>query len=290
MDNVEAQIAERVARLYPREFGALEEFCRRHSSFVDERIARFDREVQFYLAYLDHAERLSGGEISFTYPAMSATSRDVTVEHGVDIALATKLVREGAPVVGNDFSLGGRERIVVVTGPNQGGKTTFARMFAQLHYLGGLGVPVPARSARLFLPDEVFTHFEREEDIRNLRGKLEDDLVRIREILDRATSDSVLTLNEAFASTTLDDARYLGAEVLERVTSLGCLAVWVTFVDELSRLNDSIVSMVATVEPDDPSKRTFKVVRRPADGRAYAWALAEKYGLSYEGLKERIRR
>jgi DNA mismatch repair protein MutS len=288
MDHVEARIVQFVAQLNPDEFRALDEFCLRHDDFLDHRVARFDREVQFYLAYVDYAERVEAAQVAFTYPTVSVSSKEISVEDGCDIALAAKLASEGENVVANDFFLQEPERILVVTGPNQGGKTTFARMFGQLHYLASLGVPVPARSARLFLPGRVFTHFEKEEDIRTLRGKLDDELVRIREVLEQATGDSVVTLNEAFASTTLGDAVYLGTEVLTRITDLGCLAVWVTFVDELASLNEATASMVACVAADDPSRRTFKIVRRPADGRAYAWALADKYGLSYERLRSRI--
>ena len=287
MDHVEAQIAERVARLYPKEFAALTAFCADHIGFVDSVLARFDREVQFYLAYLDFTDRCSKAGGSFSFPRFAA-GKDCAVEGGFDVALAAKIAGEGGQVVCNDFTLSEERRLIVVTGPNQGGKTTFARMFGQLFSLAALGVPVPARRARVFLPDQVFTHFEHQEDISTLRGKLEDELVRVRDILDVATDSSVIVVNEIFASTTLDDAVALGTKVLTEVIERGCAALFVTFVDELATLNEAVTSMVAEVDPNDPTRRTFKVLARPADGRAYALALAGKYGLTYDQLVERV--
>jgi len=279
-------ILDRIARLYPDTFGALDAFCERHADFVDPTIAAFDREVQFYLGYLEFADRLRADGLALCYPELSDGREEV--RDTFDVALAWRRVAQGVPVVPNDVHLDGPERVIVVTGPNQGGKTTFARAFGQIHYLASLGCPVAGSSAMLPLADRVLTHFGREERLADQRSRLEEELLRMRALLDQATPRSVLVLNEVFSSTTLVDAVFLSTEVIRRIEGLDLVCLWVTFVDELASVGEATVSMVGNVLPDDPTVRTFKITRRPAEGRAYAAAIAAKYGVSYERLKERL--
>lgn len=289
-NHIQEQIVELVARLHPDLFRFLLTYRRTHGAFLDPVVAQFDREIQFYLSYLAYIEPLNASGLTFCYPEVSADSRETEVEETFDIALAAKLARENRRVVCNDFRLGPGERIFVVSGPNQGGKTTFARTVGQLHYLGWLGCPVPGRKARLFLGDRIFAHFEKQEVVEDLHGKLQEELLRVHAIVQEATDRSIVIMNESLASTTAEDSLFLGREVIGRLIQIGALAVYVTFVDELSRLDATVVSMVSTVVPENPAERTFKVVRKPADGRAYALAIAEKHGLTPQSIKGRVER
>lgn len=290
MGHVEEKILDRVAKLYPQAFAQLSDFCTRNAGFVEPVIARFEREICFYLAYLGFMRPFTAAGLTFSYATVTAEPGVARAEGAFDLALAIKLVSDDTPVVGNDFRLSGAERVFVVTGPNQGGKTTFARMIGQCAYLAALGCQVPATGAAFTLPDAIYTHFERRESLSTLRGKLDDELVRIHDILSRATAASIIVMNESFASTTVDDALLIGAAVLRRIIALRCVAVYVTFLDELANSDPTCVSMVGEVAPDDPTRRTFEFTRRPADGLAYAAALAHKYRLDHDVLRRRISR
>ncbi|QLL10256.1 MutS-related protein [Mycobacterium vicinigordonae] len=290
MNHVEEQILECVAKLHPETFTLLDSYCRRHEHFIEPVIARFEHEIHFYLSYLAFVDRLTAAGLRFCYPDLTDEPGAMEVGDAFDLALAINTLQEQDHPVTNNFSLSGSERIFVVTGPNQGGKTTFARTIGQCAYLAALGCPIPASRARLTLPDQIFTHFERQEDLSTLHGKLDNELVRIHDILSRATDTSIVIMNESFSSTTVNDALLIGREVLGRIIALHCVAVYVSFLDELSALDPVCVSMVGEVAPDDPTQRTFKFSRRPADGLAYAAALADKYGLSYGALTRRISR
>ncbi|MGH7094876.1 MAG: MutS-related protein, partial [Stellaceae bacterium] len=288
INHIEAQILDRVALLYPTVFGQLGEFCGEMAEFRDRTIVVFDREVQFYSAYLAYIGSLRKAGVSFCFPKLTEERGDMFGKDAFDLALAGRLAERGETPVGNDFHLRGEERIIVISGPNQGGKTTFARLFGQLHYLAGLGCPIPGSSARLILVDKLFTHFERREKMTDLRGKLQDDLIRIHRILEEATPRSVVVMNEIFSSTALQDAIALGKKIAADIMRLDLYCVWVTFIDELSFLGNKTVSMTSTVKPESAAARTFKIVRRPADGLAYAMSIVEKYWLTYEMVKERV--
>ncbi len=288
MNHVEANVVGLVAKLYPEQFVALDNYFSCHQDFFDPIIRRFEREVQFYLSYLEYLNRFRIAGLSFCYPHVTRRTKEIFAVDTFDIALASKLTSERATVVTNDFFLKGAERIFVVSGPNQGGKTTFARMLGQLHHLACIGYLVPGTEANLYLYDQLFVQFEREENLENRTGKLEDELVRIKDTLAKVTPDSIVVLNEIFASTTMQDAVFLGTKVMDRLIELDVLGVFVTFVEELASLAPSTVSMVSTIVPDDPLERTYKVIRRQADGLAYAFAIAEKFGVTYEDLKRRV--
>ena len=285
MSHVEAEIIEFVRKIHPDPFDELDDFLKDHGEFLDDCILNFERDSRFYISYLDFIEPIKKKGLEFCYPEVVEDPTDTFARDIFDVVLALRSKR----VVTNDFRLERDERIIVVTGPNQGGKTTFARAFGQVHYLSSLGLPIPASSARLMVPDEIFTHFERKEDVREQRSKLENDLIRIREILEKVSRRSVVIFNEPLSSAALRDAVVMGEKILEKFAHVGSVLVWVTFVDELSRY-EGVVSMVALVDPDDPSVRTFRIVRKPSNGLAYAISIAKKYGLTYKSVKERVGR
>ncbi|WP_169812615.1 MutS-related protein [Nocardia acidivorans] len=289
MNEVEEQVIAAVAELYPAPFAHLARHTGRYRDLIDATVARFDAEIRFYLDYLRFSRGLADRGMPFCYPEVTARFDGVLVEGGFDAALGFDLATRRKIAVRNDFRLDGTERVITVTGPNQGGKSTFARMVGQTVYLASLGCPVPGTRARIMLPDRVFTHFVQEDEIDDPHGALAQELERMHAILEHLTDRSVVVLNESFSTTTASDAATIGGAVIGRIAERGATAVFVTFLEELATARPEVVSMVAGVETADDPVRTFRIERRAPDGLAYAAAVAQRHGLTYDEIRARLR-
>ncbi len=285
--HVEAAIVELVAKFHPDQFNKLKEFYNKRSNFMDDTISRFIHEIFFYINYLKYIRPMEESGLHFCIPDIKGNTGNMHCIEFFDLALADKLVGHKQIPVTNNININAGSSIVVVTGPNNGGKTTFARSFGQLHYLTLLGLPVPGKCASIFHVDKIFSHFERSENPEDNMGRLEEELERLHEILENATGDSLIVINELLSSTTLKDGIEIGKNIIERIRKKKVLCMYVTFIHELAEL-PGVVSYVSQVDSNNPEKRTYKILPRRANGMAYAMALAKKYGLTYEFLKERI--
>ena len=288
LNHIEEQVLEGVAKLYPRVFARLRAFSEEYQNFWDDGLRELEKGVAFYLSYYDYTTPARKASVTFSFadPAEGAPS---WAKGAVELGLTLKLLQQGAKAVANDFEFHEEAAALLVTGPNQAGKTTFARMVGQLHYLNALGLDVPAERARLSLPGHYLSHFPRREDAADLKSRLEKDLERFRYLLQRAGPHSLAILNEPFTSATQEDALRLSRALLQRLIDKKTPLVWVAFLDELARL-PGVVSLAAQVDEADPTIRTYKILPGRPSGRAYVQALVRKYGLTSENIAEELSR
>jgi DNA mismatch repair ATPase MutS len=210
-------------------------------------------ELAFYIGCLNLREQLAKKGQPISFPTSAALGeRKLTFAGLYDVCLTFTTDRR---VVGNDLQADGRD-FVIVTGANQGGKTTFLRSLGLAQLMMQCGMFVPAESFSANLCSHLFTHFRREEDISMRSGKLDEELSRCSEIVDRITPDAVVLFNESFASTNEREgseiARQITSALLERRVKIG-------FVTHLYDFARSVY--------DKPAETTvFLRAERQADG------------------------
>ena len=155
-------------------------------------------ELAFYVDCLNLHEELSrmGEPTSFPVP-VGPHERRHSVRGLYDVCLALTMKRR---VVGNDMNADGNN-LVIITGANQGGKSTFLRGIGLAQLMMQCGMFVPAEFYSSNVCDGLFTHYKREEDTTMKSGKLDEELSRMSEIVDKITSNSMVLFNESFAAT-----------------------------------------------------------------------------------------
>ncbi|MBR5420083.1 MAG: hypothetical protein IK115_02925 [Lachnospiraceae bacterium] len=282
---IENSCLEILAKKKPELFRALQSTAELNEEYEQPVLKRFSEEVIFYLSFCSLQRELEKKGYPFATPDCSENRR-MEAKGLYDVALALSALSTGKEVVPNDLYYEEGECFFVLTGPNQGGKTTFARSLGQLVYFSRMGLDVPAVSANVpFFPD-IQTHFSVEESVETGRGKLKEELTRLAPMMEDRKCGSFVVINELFTTAASYDAQIMGRKVLEHFIGLGCMGIYVTHLQELSKGTDGVVSLRAML--NDQRIQTFKIRRGEADDTACAENLVNRYRLTYDQLKERL--
>jgi hypothetical protein len=224
------------------------------SFFVSLRV-----EIGFYVACLNLSERLAQNNEPMCMPVVRPTDElALAAEDLYDVCLALTLDQ---PVVGNDIAAD-EKSLVMITGANQGGKSTFLRGLGLAQLMAQCGMFAGARSLRVNACNGLFSHYKREEDEAMESGKLDEELSRMSEIADNITPNCVLLCNESFASTNEREGSQIAREVVTALLDEHIKVVFVTHMFDLANgLHDQAldVALFLRAERGFDGARPFKV-------------------------------
>ena len=265
-------------------------------------------ELAFFLGGLHLVHKLRAAGLPMCRPDIRpADERSGQIHSCYNVILAHRLhskqpdAKLSEQVVCNDVDFGEAGRIFILTGPNQGGKTTYAQAVGLAHVLAQAGLYVPGADARISPVDAIHTHFQGEEKPNLDTGRLGEEALRLSAIFDRATRHSLILLNESLSSTSFGEGVLLAEDVVRGFRLLGARVIFCTHLHELAAAAEainadtpgdsrvaSLVAMVVVDGADGAARRTYKIVPCPPTGSSYARDIARRYGISFEQIRDKL--
>ncbi len=203
----------------------------------------------------------------------------------------------GGDIVKNDLVFDENATIYVLSGPNRGGKSVITCALGLCQAMFQLGLYLPADKVSISPCDAIFTHFPTGAEDTVDKGRLGEECARLNEIFEKVDEYSLVLLDESLSSTGSYEAAYIAAEVLSGFSMAGCKTLFSTHLHELSSKIDEInanctkaggTRIDTLVAGIDLGKRSFKIYRTKPDGKSYARDIADKYGISWNSIMEKI--
>jgi MutS domain V len=232
-------------------------------------------ELGFYLGCLNLRDRLmaKGQPVCFPDPvgpvAAGAEQARLSARGLYDASLALTL--DDTRAVGNDVKADGKQ-LIMITGANQGGKSTFLRSAGQAQLMMQAGMFVAAESFTASVSTGVFTHFKREEDATMEKGKLDEELDRMSAIAGQIKPGGLLLCNESFASTNEREGSEIARQVIRALTEAGIRIFFVTHMFDLAG---------RYYAAHDPAALFLRAERRPDGLRTFRVPPGEPLPTSY---------
>lgn len=225
------------------------------------------------------------GENSYVLPIIDE-SNDTLISKGRHPVVEYYLKKEQANFVPNNLSFQKECGMIILTGPNMGGKSTFLRQIALITILAQIGSYVPAESCRIGLVDRIFSRVGSGDDLSSGKSTFMVEMQETSSILSRATKNSLIIFDEVGRGTSTYDGMAIAWAIIEYVyEKIGARTLFATHYHELTKLSLTFPRLanfhVGIEEKNNEIELTHKVIKGAAD-KSYGIHVAEIAGLPKE--------
>ncbi|MEM3229288.1 MAG: hypothetical protein QXD85_03730 [Fervidicoccaceae archaeon] len=227
-------------------------------------------ELAFYIGCVNLYRKLKSMGEPLTFPKISKTFRFKGL---YDIALS---ISNNGRTVKNSLYID--KQLIIITGPNSGGKSTFLRSLGQAQLMLGVGMFVPAEEYEGPLFREIHTHFRREESTKIDVGKLENELVNIKNIVEKMNPNSFFLFNEPFSSTNEVEGSELAKQLIDSLLEGGVVVGIVTHFYMLAEkyMREPELAAFLIAERKEDGTRTFRIIPGKPSYTSFARELFER--------------
>lgn len=281
-----------IEEMLPAVTAKLRRVLKRYTDRSGTALAHLGDELLFYFCFIRLENQIRNAGFPCSLVSFSEEETHLSDFYNIRLAICQLDGTVKNRIVCNPLDFTREKTILILTGPNQGGKTIFTQGIGLAFLLAQHGVFTPCKSGTMHLCDGIYTHFPADENCTVSLGRLGEEAVRFREICSTATKDSLLLFNESFATTSHTESLYIAENSLKYLCCLGARTCFNTHMHELAgntaslRTEKAICGAVSVVMGKREGEEAYHIHYEPPEGLSYAYDIARQYGITFEQLLE----
>jgi len=252
-----------------------------------QRILEYRKIMDFFLGSTRYTEKIKSSGIPLIYPSFTK-EEGVSIKDLYNPCLFLQRGMKKKNIVSNDVESSSEQNIMVITGPNNTGKTVYVKSIGLAYALAQNGFPITARGAQLSELDGIYTHFVHPEDITLGEGSYLDELIRVKDLFQNATPRSLIIVDEPIRGSSPEDAKEMTLRFIKGFITLKAPTFLTTHLhDVASEVDDwkGLKNLQTEMEVDGKElKPTYKIKSGKA-GKSYGIEIADKFGLTEKEIQ-----
>lgn len=305
-NDLEAPLFRELKEINSEYISHLDRAIRAYFKKSTEDILTFESQMSFYIGAKRIIDAVRARGLDMCRPKyLKMEERRLNAKGVFDLSFYTQMVSSDPmgslkdKIITNDCTMDDDGRFFVLTGANNGGKTTYTRAIGIIQVMAQAGIYVPCTSCEISPVDFIYTHFPKEEEVGLNTSRFTQECKQFKVTVDNATRYSMLLLNESIQSTTPTECVFIATELTKIFRCIGVRGVYATHLLELAKNLDKLnaevegdtklVSIVTTVDTTADNKRLYRIVKSAPQEFGYAQTIYKKFGVSFEEVQKRMK-